>query len=61
LLIVRSGNNIRNTAIELKQKNKVKLPEAVIAATSICNNLTLLTADKGFAKINGLDIILLEI
>jgi predicted nucleic acid-binding protein len=52
---------IKEIAIELKQKQRIKLPDAVIAATSIYHNLVLLTSDKEFSKIEGLDLILVDI
>lgn len=46
--------------ISLKQKYKIKLPDALIAATAICSDLPLPTFDKGFTQSNTLDIVLLE-
>ena len=36
---------------------KLKLPDAIIAATSIANNASLITADKGFDKVKQLTIV----
>ena len=44
--------------VQLRKKNKTKLPDAIIAASSITKKLPLFTADKGFAKIPGLNIVL---
>ena len=55
------NDSIKNRAIELKQTTKIKLPDAVIAATAICHHLTILTADKGFTKLKNLNIVLLEV
>lgn len=33
------------------------MPDAIIAATAIVHNLTLLTSDMGFTNISGLEII----
>ena len=38
---------------------KIKLPDAIIAATAIHYNLPLLSADKGFKNISGLTLITL--
>lgn len=47
-----------NTAIQLKQKQKMSLGDAIIAATALENNLTLATANtKDFKHIEGLDLI----
>jgi predicted nucleic acid-binding protein len=41
--------------ISLKRTLKIKLPDAVIAATAIVNNLTLISRnDEDFRKISGL-------
>jgi len=48
-------------AIELKKTNSIKLPDALIAASAKLMNLPLLTADKGFSGIKGIDCIILEL
>jgi predicted nucleic acid-binding protein len=45
----------------LKKKYSIKLPDAIIAATAIWYKIPLITADKGFEKIEELELILLEI
>jgi predicted nucleic acid-binding protein len=50
-------DKIIELAIKIRQNNNLKTPDAIIAATALHNNLTLLTRnDKDFAKINGLNI-----
>ncbi|MBO5690919.1 MAG: PIN domain-containing protein, partial [Spirochaetaceae bacterium] len=39
---------------------KIKLPDAIVAATAISYNVPLLTADKEFNKIKGLNLCLLN-
>ncbi|MEO7988810.1 MAG: type II toxin-antitoxin system VapC family toxin [Chryseolinea sp.] len=51
---------INDVAISLKQQYKIKLPDALIAATALHYQLPLLTFDKGFKHIKGLDMIILE-
>jgi hypothetical protein len=51
---------IKSRTIQLRQENKVKLPDAIIAATAIAFDLPLFTADKGFKTIEGLSLILFE-
>ena len=58
--ILQLNQNIKNKTIFLRKKYRIKLPDAIIAATAIENNLTLLTADKGFNKITELNLIILE-
>ena len=43
--------------IEIRQQYRLKLPDAVIAAITIKNSASLVTADQEFAKINSLKII----
>lgn len=52
---------IKEQAIRIKQKHRIKLPDAIIAATAMFLGIPLLTFDTDFAKIDGLDLILLEI
>ena len=52
---------IKEKAISLKQIRKIKLPDALIAATAQHFMLTLLTADVGFRGISELDVILLSL
>jgi len=50
--------NISNKAIELKRRSPIKLPDSVIAATALLNNLKLATRDSDdFRGIDGLEII----
>lgn len=51
---------IKKRAITLKQLHRIKLPDAIIAATAQFLKIELITFDKGFATIPGLDLILLE-
>lgn len=38
--------NIENVVIELRQARKIKLPDAIIAATAMCSGTELLTLDQ---------------
>ena len=53
-------NLVKEEAIRIRKIYGTKLPDAIVAATAIVNNLTLLTADKGFNKIKELNMILLQ-
>jgi predicted nucleic acid-binding protein len=55
--VVSLNDEIKDLSISIKQKSKVKTPDAIIAATAISLNLPLITADKGFDKITDLDLI----
>ena len=60
-IIIPMDNDIKNKAILIRRAYGTKLPDAIVAATSVCNHLPLLTADKGFKRIEGLDLNLLEL
>jgi len=51
---------IKEIAISLKQQQRLKLPDAVIAATAIYHDLVLFTSDRDFKKIKGLNLMLVE-
>jgi len=46
--------NITENTIEIARKYKLKIPDAIIGATAINNNLTLISADHTFKKIHEL-------
>ena len=54
------NHNIRQLAISLKQAYKLKIPDAIIAATALHYNQPLLTADKDFKKIKELPAIIIS-
>jgi predicted nucleic acid-binding protein len=59
--IIDFSDIIKNIAISLKQKNSIKTPDAIIAATAKSLGLPLVTADKDFKKIEDVDIVLLDL
>ncbi len=59
--IIDFSSTIKEFTISLKQKYSVKTPDAIIAATAKSFDLPLITADKGFKKIEGIDIVLLDL
>lgn len=59
-IIIPMDNDIKNKAIIIRRAYGTKLPDAIVAATSVCNHIPLVTADKGFKRIDGLDLNLLE-
>jgi predicted nucleic acid-binding protein len=56
---IRHNESITSLAISLRQRFKLKVPDALIAATAIDAKLPLLTFDKDFVRISTLDVILL--
>ena len=59
--VVSISDSIKEIAIDLKQKYSIKTPDAIIAATAKSLGLMLITADKGFAKISELDVIIVDL
>lgn len=58
--IIELSPAIKAEVIELRQKVKIKLPDAIIAASAITMGLPLITADRQFEKIPGLDTIMIK-
>ncbi len=55
------NSKIKEQTIELRKNYAIKLPDAIIAATSLVFDIPLISADKGYSKIKNLDLILIEI
>lgn len=54
----RIDSEIVAKSIEIRQKYKIKLPDAIIGTTALVNNLTLITRNiSDFDEIEGLEII----
>ena len=60
-IIIDLNQSIKEITIDLKQSYKLKLPDAIIAATSQYMNLPLISADKGFEGISDQQFIKYEI
>lgn len=58
--IVDFSTEIKSIAIAIKQSQRVKLPDAIIAATSVYLGIPLMTFDADFQKIKDLNLLLLE-
>lgn len=58
--ILDINKGIKDISITLRKKYKIKLPDAIIAATAIFLNLPLISADKVFDKIEELTVVLYE-
>lgn len=48
----------KDIIVNLRRQKKLKIPDAIIAATAIYLEVPLVSADKGFNNIPGLDLIL---
>ena len=58
--IVDINSEIKRIVIDLRKSNKIKLPDAIIAATSHYLNIPLMTSDKDLSKLTNLNILLYE-
>ena len=58
--IIEMNSSIKQKVIFLKQKYKIKIPDAIIAATAIVNQIPLLTSDADFKSIKELELLFLE-
>ena len=56
LKIIYIDEKISYKVIELKQNNKIKLPDAIICATALLNNSGLITNDIRLKSIKDLNI-----
>jgi len=54
------NQRLKQETIRLRQTYQIKLPDAIIAASSIILETPLITADKGFSSVKELDLVLLE-
>ena len=45
---------VRDVAIELRRRNRLRLPDAIIAASALVTDAVLLTNDQAFSLIDGL-------
>ncbi|QXV65357.1 type II toxin-antitoxin system VapC family toxin [Mucilaginibacter sp. 21P] len=52
---------IKELTIEIRAKTKIKLPDAIIAATAIYYDLPLFTMDKGFKRLDDLQAVILSL
>lgn len=58
--IIDINSMIKKTVIELRKSYKIKLPDAIVAASSHFLNLPLMTGDKDLSKLTELNILLYE-
>ena len=59
--IIEMTTQIKQLAINIKQQTRMKLPDAIIAATAMENKLLLVTADSDFERIADLNLLLMSI
>ncbi|MEN9521719.1 MAG: hypothetical protein RL065_96 [Bacteroidota bacterium] len=59
-VVIDINENIKKEVIKIRQQKKIKLPDAIIAASSIYLDLPLLSADNDFSRIDHLNLILFK-
>lgn len=59
--IIELTADVKTKTIELRQFYNIKLPDAIIAATAICQNIPLISADGIFKRIEALNFVHYEI
>jgi predicted nucleic acid-binding protein len=57
MILIEFDDKLTNLVVNIRRKHKIKLPDAIIAATAIYTNSTLITRNiKDFSKIKELNI-----
>jgi predicted nucleic acid-binding protein len=59
--IISLNDDIKKIAIDIRRRSKLRLPDAIVAATSIYMKVPLISADREFKKVNELELILLSV
>ena len=59
--IIEIDSYIKLKTIEIRKQFKLKLPDAIIAASAFTKNLPFITSDKTFNKVSFLDLVLYEL
>ena len=60
-IIIDINASLKQTIIEVRERYKLKLPDAIIAATAIEYNLPLFTADKQMGTVKELKSFIIEV
>jgi len=58
--VINIEERVKAKAISIRKVTKLKLPDSIISASALAYQLPLITADKGFKKVEELDLILYE-
>ena len=58
--IIELSAAIKAAVLALRRQYRLKLPDAIVAATALWLGVPLLTADNGFARLTELDVVLLN-
>ena len=58
--IIALDNRVKDTAIAIRKKYKLKLPDSIVAASAIIYDIPLISADKQFKSISELQLLLYD-
>lgn len=58
-IILPFNNEIKERAISIRHKNRLKLPDALIVSTAMWIELPFVTADKHFKNVENLNLIMI--
>jgi len=59
-VVIDINNIIKSEVIRLRRAYSLKLPDCIVAATAIYMDLPIITSDKGFKKIEELNLMFYE-
>jgi predicted nucleic acid-binding protein len=59
-VVIDINNRIKQEVVKLRRNYTIKLPDCIVAATAMYMDIPLITSDKGFNKIEELNVILYE-
>jgi len=59
-VVIDINAEIKQLAVRFRRQYKVKLPDTIIAATSLYMNIPLITADSDFKKLKELELVFYE-
>lgn len=59
--LINWTSELKELTIELKRRYRLKLPDAIIAASAYYLNLPLLTGDKQFRQLQELEVLIYEV
>ncbi|HMI66974.1 MAG TPA: type II toxin-antitoxin system VapC family toxin [Cyclobacteriaceae bacterium] len=59
-VVVELTAAVKHHAIEIREQHNTRLGDSIIAATARHTSLPFITADKGFNKVKGIDLVLYE-
>ncbi len=58
--VIDINSRIKDKVIELRKAYKIKLPDSIIIASSLYLDIPVITADKGFKKVEELNLLYYE-